>query len=165
MSSREIAELTGKMHKDVLKSIRSMEPAWVKINGRNFSLVEYTDSKGERRPVYELTKTECLYIATKFNDEARAILILRWEELETNNLNSSERIELENYRSSAKQRLIKSSRIKELDFLIKEQMKERDLLRKELNIIDRNDYQQLTLLGFDLNSIDTERKFLEKINY
>jgi hypothetical protein len=29
-----------------------------------------------------LTKTECLYIATKFNDETRAKLVLRWEELE-----------------------------------------------------------------------------------
>jgi phage regulator Rha-like protein len=34
------------------------------------------------RPCYSLTKTECLYIATKFNDEARARLVLRWEELE-----------------------------------------------------------------------------------
>ena len=33
-------------------------------------------------PYYSLTKTECLYIATKFNDEARAKLVLRWEELE-----------------------------------------------------------------------------------
>ena len=33
-------------------------------------------------PCYQLTKTECLYIATKFNDEARAKLVLRWEELE-----------------------------------------------------------------------------------
>ena len=32
--------------------------------------------------MYELAKTECLYIATKFNDEARARLILRWQELE-----------------------------------------------------------------------------------
>ena len=32
--------------------------------------------------MYELTETECLYVATKFNDEARARLILRWEELE-----------------------------------------------------------------------------------
>ena len=35
------------------------------------------------RPCYSLNKTECLYIATKFNDEARAKLVLRWEELET----------------------------------------------------------------------------------
>ena len=37
-------------------------------------------------PCYQLTKTECLYIATKFNDEARARLVLRWEELEKRNL-------------------------------------------------------------------------------
>ena len=59
-----------------------MEPAWVKVNGRNFALVEYKDAKGELRPCYSLTKTECLYIATKFNDEARAKLVLRWQELE-----------------------------------------------------------------------------------
>ena len=45
---------------------------WTKVNGGNFSLVEYRDKKGELRPFYSLTKTECLYIATKFNDEARA---------------------------------------------------------------------------------------------
>ena len=82
MTSLEIAELTGKQHKDVLKAIRNMEQAWVKVNGRKFALVEYRDQKGELRPCYSLTKTECLYIATKFNDEARARLVLRWEELE-----------------------------------------------------------------------------------
>ena len=86
ITSLEIAELTGKQHKDVLKAIRNMEPAWVKVNGRNFALVEYKDAKGELRPCYQLTKTECLYIATKFNDEARARLVLRWEELEKRNL-------------------------------------------------------------------------------
>ncbi len=70
MTSLEIAELTGKQHKDVMRAIRKMEPAWVKVNGRNFALVEYKDAKGELRPCYQLTKTECLYIATKFNDEA-----------------------------------------------------------------------------------------------
>ena len=83
MTSLEIAEVTGKQHKDVLKAIRNMEPAWEKVNGRKFALVEYRDKKGELRPCYSLTKTECLYIATKFNDEARAKLVLRWEELES----------------------------------------------------------------------------------
>jgi len=86
MTSLEIAELTGKQHKDVMRAIRKMEPAWVKVNGRNFALVEYKDAKGELRPCYQLTKTECLYIATKFNDEARAKLVLRWEELEKRSL-------------------------------------------------------------------------------
>lgn len=82
ISSREIAELTGKRHSDILEAIRNMESAWEKINERKFSLVNYKDAKGEMRPEYRLNKTECLYVATKFNDEARAKLILRWEELE-----------------------------------------------------------------------------------
>ena len=61
MTSLEIAEITGKPHNDVLKAIRKMEQAWVKVNGGNFSLVDYTDSKGELRPCYSLSKTECLY--------------------------------------------------------------------------------------------------------
>ena len=77
MTSLEIAELTGKQHNDLMKAIRKMEPAWVKVNGRKFALVEYQDKKGELRPCYQLTKTECLYIATKFNDEARAKLVLK----------------------------------------------------------------------------------------
>ena len=85
MTSLQIAEIARKPHNDVMKAIRKMEPAWIKVNGGNFSLVEYTDAKGEKRPCYSLTKTECLYIATKFNDEARAKLVLRWEELELAN--------------------------------------------------------------------------------
>ena len=76
LTSLQIAETTGKRHSDVLRAIRSMEPAWEKVNGRKFASVEYVDEKGEHRPCFSLTKTECLYIATKFNDEARARLIL-----------------------------------------------------------------------------------------
>lgn len=83
MTSREIAEVTGKEHKNVLAAIRLMEGAWGKVTGLSFKLSEYTDSTGRKLPMYQLTKTECLYIATKFNDEARAKLVIRWEELET----------------------------------------------------------------------------------
>ena len=86
MTSLEIAQLSGKQHKDVLKAIRHMESAWEKVNGRNFALVDYRDQKGELRPCYLLSKTECLYIATKFNDEARAKLVIRWQELEEERL-------------------------------------------------------------------------------
>ena len=76
MTSLEIAQVTGKMHKDVLKAIRNMEPAWEKTAGRKFALSEYQDSTGRTLPCYSLSKTECLYIATKFNDEARARLFI-----------------------------------------------------------------------------------------
>ncbi len=89
MTSLEIAELTGKNHFDVMRAIRKMEPAWEKVNGCKFALVTYKDLKGELRPCFQLTKTECLYIATKFNDEARAKLVLRWEELERANRGQS----------------------------------------------------------------------------
>jgi len=86
MSSIEIAELTGKPHNDVLKAIRKMEPAWEKVQGGKFSLSSrtYELPNGGHKDVtcYVLNKTECLYIATKFNDVARAKLVLRWEELE-----------------------------------------------------------------------------------
>lgn len=83
MSSLEIAELTGKNHFDVMRSIRNMEPAWEKVSQSKFALATYKDAQGKERPCYFLDKRECLYIATKFNDEARAKLVLRWEELET----------------------------------------------------------------------------------
>ncbi len=86
MTSLEIAEVTGKPHNDVLKAIRKMEPAWAKVAQGNFSLGHYQDANGQMRPCYQLTKTECLYIATKFNDESRARLVLRWEELELERL-------------------------------------------------------------------------------
>lgn len=82
MSSLQIAEIVGMRHADVMRSIRNMEEAWRQVNQRNFALVDYLDAKGEKRPMYKLSKTECLYIATKFNDVARAKLVLRWEELE-----------------------------------------------------------------------------------
>ena len=86
MTSLEIAELTGKQHKDVMKAIRNMESAWENVCGRKFALTSrpiIQPNGGTREvPCYQLSKTECLYIATKFNDEARAKLVLRWEELE-----------------------------------------------------------------------------------
>jgi phage regulator Rha-like protein len=90
MTSLEIAELTGKQHKNVMQAIRNMEPAWEKTCGLKFQLTSRTivqPNGGTREvPCYSLTKTECLYIATKFNDEARARLVLRWEELERRSL-------------------------------------------------------------------------------
>ena len=40
MTSLEIAELTGKQHKNVMQAIRNMEPAWEKVTGLKFQLCE-----------------------------------------------------------------------------------------------------------------------------
>ena len=69
-----------------MRDIRKMEIAWEKVQGGKFTLLQkiYQLPNGgtKLQPYYMLTKTECLYIATKFNDEARAKLVLRWQELE-----------------------------------------------------------------------------------
>lgn len=83
MSSLEIAELAGRNHKDVMRSIRDMEPAWVKEGGRNFALTSYVDQWNRQQPCYELDYKECMYIASKFEDATRAKLVLRWDALET----------------------------------------------------------------------------------
>lgn len=86
MTSLQIAEITGKAHKDVMRAIRNMEPAWESVCGRKFALTsrEVNQPNGGIRETscFSLNKEECLYIATKFNDEARAKLIKRWKELE-----------------------------------------------------------------------------------
>ena len=90
ITSMEIAEITGKNHSDVLRAIRKMEPAWEAEHKSKFAcklrLVETGFGAHKKSPYYELSRTECLYIATKFNDVARAKLVLRWEQLEKEKL-------------------------------------------------------------------------------
>nr|DAW61644.1 MAG TPA: KilAC domain protein [Caudoviricetes sp.] len=115
MSSREIAELIGKRHHHVMRDIRNMEPAWEKVNGTKFGLVEYIDGKGEKRPEYQLDKREVLYVATKWNDEIRAKIILRWEELENNLRNNQNVISLpQNYEEALEHLLIQVRENKKL---------------------------------------------------
>lgn len=82
MSSLDIADVTGKPHNDIMKAIRKMEIAWQKVGQGKFSQSSYINQQGKEQPMYQLSKAECLYIGTKFNDEARAKLVIRWEELE-----------------------------------------------------------------------------------
>ena len=97
MSSREIAELTGKEHKNVLRDIRNMEPAWEKVNGLKFELIEYLDSRGRKKLEYQLNKEESLYVATKYNDETRAKLIMRWKQLEVENMELKSKLNSKTY--------------------------------------------------------------------
>lgn len=81
MSSLEVAELTGKQHSNVMRDIRTLLDQGV--NQFNFELVDYTDKKGERRSMYNLTKKGCLILASGYNAVLREKIIDRWEELET----------------------------------------------------------------------------------
>lgn len=86
ITSMEIAEITGKKHYHVLRAIRVMEPAWEKIAATKFGCSSIKDKSGKMIPLFILNQKECLFVATKFNDEARAKLVLRWEQLEKERL-------------------------------------------------------------------------------
>ncbi len=88
ISSFEIAQITGKKHAHVLRDIRTMEPAWEKVHkskfGFMFKIINLPNRASRKDPYYELNKIEFLYVITKYSDEARARLIIRWAELEQN---------------------------------------------------------------------------------
>ena len=122
MTSLEIADVTGKPHNDVLKAIRKMEDGWKEVAQGNFSLSSYKDPTGRILPCYSLTKAECLYVATKFNDVARARLVLRWEELER------ERIENPDTQGS---RITKSAEPQRLLVTEREILQQGDAIRRQ----------------------------------
>lgn len=53
-TSLKIAETFGKEHKNVLKDIRELQCS-EEFNRLNFEPVNYTDLKGEKRPMYVMT--------------------------------------------------------------------------------------------------------------
>lgn len=71
IDSRQVAEMIGKNHKDLMRSIREYIDVMQNSNGRNFAPVDffiesaYTDNKGESRPCYLLTKKGCDMVANK----------------------------------------------------------------------------------------------------
>ncbi|MGP0173706.1 Rha family transcriptional regulator [Pseudomonas sp. NCHU5208] len=80
MSSREIAELTGKRHDNVVRDIRSML-AELGTNPLNFEGV-YIDSKGESRPCFNLPKDLTITLVSGYNVQMRYAITKRWMELE-----------------------------------------------------------------------------------
>ena len=93
MSSLEIAQITNKRHSHVMEAIRKMEESWLGLGQPNFRLATYKDAQGKERPCYQLTKTESLYVSTKFRDDARGKLVLRWKELEIEKLSDKKDVE------------------------------------------------------------------------
>ncbi len=75
VDSREVAEMVGKPHNDLMKSIRTYSN-YISNQGE-ISLVDffiessYQDNKGEVRPCYLLTKKGCDMVANKMTGEKK----------------------------------------------------------------------------------------------
>lgn len=80
MSSRDIAELTGKQHKNVLSDIRKMLEALGKRSA-DFS-ANVLDVCGRLQEVFNLPKRETFILISGYSVELRARIIDRWQELE-----------------------------------------------------------------------------------
>lgn len=78
MTSREIAELTGKQHKHVLRDIEIIGPNL----GQSSKSVTYVGYNNQQQREWHLSKRDTLLIISGYNVELRARIIDRWEELE-----------------------------------------------------------------------------------
>lgn len=84
MSSREIAQLTGKRHADVMRDIRIMMDA-LKQNADLRSVCKsstYAGENGQNYPQYELDKDTSLTLLLGYDPVARMKVVKRWQELE-----------------------------------------------------------------------------------
>ena len=78
IDSREVAEIIGKPHNDLMKSIRKYSEY---LTAGNFSLsgffIEntYFDSTGRRLPCYLLSKMGCEMVANKLTGEKGVLLL------------------------------------------------------------------------------------------
>lgn len=83
MSSREIAELTGKEHRNVIRDIRIM---LTELHGQEGMLTfEHTytnEQNGQTYPLFQLPKDETLCLMAGYDVKARMTIIKRWQELE-----------------------------------------------------------------------------------
>ena len=80
MTSREISELTGKSHGDVLRDIRNMLDALEKDQS-SFADI-YSDSYGRPQRAFKLPYDETVCLLTGYDVKARMAVIKRWRELE-----------------------------------------------------------------------------------
>lgn len=85
MSSKEIAELTGKLHKNVLRDIKSLNESYEKLGEIKIELTLKIKKLGavkRETPVANLTKMQCFDLLTGYNAELRIKVNRRWAELE-----------------------------------------------------------------------------------
>lgn len=89
IDSREVAEMTGKEHKELMRSIRKYTGILTSANLRSldyFIPSEYTDAKKEMRPCYLLTKIGCDMIGNKMTGTQgvlfTAAYVKQFEEME-----------------------------------------------------------------------------------
>ncbi|WP_284733827.1 Rha family transcriptional regulator [Caballeronia sp. INSB1] len=84
MSSREIADLTGKRHDNVMRDIRIMLLDLQGIDGvLRFEDTQINQQNDQKYPIFRLPKRETLILVSGYSVAMRARIIDRWQELES----------------------------------------------------------------------------------
>ena len=82
MSSREIAELTGKRHDHVLRDCDVLNENYEKLSLPKIGECDYRADNGQIYREYLLTRMQTFDLMTGYNTELRIKVNRRWEELE-----------------------------------------------------------------------------------
>ncbi|MBL8355664.1 MAG: phage antirepressor KilAC domain-containing protein [Delftia acidovorans] len=84
MSSREIAELTGRDHGNVMRDIRTLLDDLQASDLKPVcETTTYAGANGQRYPQYELDRDTCLTLLLGYDAVARMKVVKRWQELES----------------------------------------------------------------------------------
>ena len=93
MDSRQVAEMVGKEHKNLIRDIRGYIDVLTSANLRPldfFIETTYQDAKGEIRPYYLLTKKGCELVANKLTGEKGVLFTAAY----VNKFNEMEQLEI-----------------------------------------------------------------------
>lgn len=82
MSSREIAELTGKRHDNVMRDVNALNESYEKLGLLKVEESSYINLQNKEQPMFELTKMQTFDLMTGYNTQLRIKVNRRWEELE-----------------------------------------------------------------------------------
>jgi len=176
ISSLEIAEITGKQHKNV---IRDIETQLTKVLGEKALLKfeeSYTNSNNREFKCYNLPKIEALILVSGYDAKLRASIIYRLDELERKNLQklenhvSAKAISYDEYLKA----ILEANKAKVESCNAKHQITKEKLknTKNELNFANEKiDYLQEKLKEFDyelltkgseINMLNNEIKKLKK---
>jgi Rha family phage regulatory protein len=82
MTSREVAELTGKRHADVLRDVDSLVGSLHAELRLGFTSTTYTDSTGKSNRMYQMDRDSSVCLVSGYDANSRMRIIKRWQELE-----------------------------------------------------------------------------------
>lgn len=137
--SRDVAEMTGKEHKELLRSIRQYIGVLTSANLRSsdfFIPHYYEDAKKEQRPCFLLTKKGCDMVANKMTGEKgvlfTAAYVSKFEEMQKQLEHTQPKTQLEILQGAINQMVLQEKEIQQIK-------QENQTLKHRIDNLDRID--------------------------